>query len=198
MIKFALKIYRICSKKLRSKPSPINNAFSQSAKSGHQSISQDSTTQKTPRPAKGTVEEMIQKDFTLNEYMNKIYKTTGLSVSSSLGLAYLISNSALVGNTPFLLWGGFGLGIGGILAFYMIPPIKHGKVWENPLSRKLAFSSIIASSGILLAPWVSILNIILNPTIIPTVAALSLLVMGELSLYVLIQSLSQFYILTSV
>ena len=201
MIKFAKNFYQIGSKRLPFQSPAITYAFSRQAKTGFQSTSQSSTTQETKKkafvPQGPSVEEMIQKDLSLNEYMSKIYKTTGLSIGSCLGLAYLISNTALLTNIRFLISGGLGLGIGGTLAFYWIPPIKSEKVWENPFSRKLAFSAIIAGSGMLLAPWTAFANNVINPTIVPAAAALSFLVMGGSSLYALKKPLGQFKTLES-
>jgi len=99
-----------------------------------------------------------------------------------------------------VLFGGFGASLAGIIAFNKISPIiKREKIiggqliekWENPLSRKMAFASIIAGSGAVLAPFLSSM-LIMNPGIIPMAIGLTTLIMGGSSIYALKKPLGEF------
>jgi FtsH-binding integral membrane protein len=152
-------------------------------------------------PKGPTAEDVIKKDASLNAFMIKIYKTTGLSISASLGISYMLANSLLVYSHPFaLLFGGMGASFAGIIAFNMIAPIiKREKIpggqliekWENPFSRQMAFASIIAGSGAMLSPFLSSI-LAMNPGLIPMAIGLSVLVMGGSSLYALRKPLGEF------
>jgi len=134
--------------------------------------------------------------------MSRIYRTTGLSIAGSLGLSYIVAaTSATVALNPFLtMFGGLALSIGGIVAINRIPPEivveknaqnQMVEKWTNPLNRKLAFSAIIAGSGIMIAPFIRGL-LFVNPGIIPMAAGLSLLTMGGASLYAMYKPLGHF------
>jgi len=134
--------------------------------------------------------------------MSKIYRTTGLSIAGSLGLSYMLATtSTVITASPFLaLFGGFAATIGGIIAMNRIPPeivLEEGKPgvlvekWKNPLSRQIAFTSIIAGSGVMLTPFMQSI-IMVNPAIIPMAAGLSLFTMGGASLYAMSKPLGQF------
>jgi len=159
--------------------------------------------QTTVPPVTGpTVDTLIRQDLNLNKFMSRIYSTTGLSIAGSLGFSYALAmGSSAVVASPFLaLFGGLAMSIGGIVAMGRIPPqivvekdVKGKMVekWTNSLGRKLAFSSIIAGSGIMLAPFMKGL-IMINPAIIPMAAGLSIFTMGGSSLYAMYKPLGQF------
>jgi len=152
-------------------------------------------------PKGPTVEDVIKKDASLNAFMTKIYKTTGLSISASLGVSYMLANSILVYSHPFMvLFGGLAASLGGIIAFNRIAPIiRREKIiggqliekWENPMSRKMAFASIIAGSGAMLSPFLGSL-LVMNPGIIPMAIGLTTLIMGGSSLYAVKKPLGEF------
>jgi FtsH-binding integral membrane protein len=153
----------------------------------------DSETNKGP-----TAEEVVQRDYNLSNYLNKIYKTTGLSICSSIGLSYLLSYTYLPLYHPFgLLLGGAAMSLGGIFAFTSIPPnitVSHvdGKTienWTNPQSRLLSFAAIIAGSGITLSPFLTTIS---NPLAVPTAIGAAILILGGSSIYALKKPIGHF------
>jgi FtsH-binding integral membrane protein len=153
-------------------------------------------------PTGPPVDKIIREDTNLNKFMSKIYRTTGLSIAGSLSLSYLLATSSVaIASSPSLaIFGGLACTIGGIVAMNRIPPEivlekigtdKMVEKWKNPLSRQIAFSSIIAGSGIMVTPLIQFL-LATNPGIIPMAAGLSLLTMGGASLYAMAKPLGQF------
>jgi len=122
--------------------------------------------------------------------MTKIYKTTGMSIAASLLSGYgLATMSSVVFTNPFLMaFGGLAMSIAGIYSFNRIPPNiirtevggKEIEKWVNPLSRQLAFSSIILGTGVSLSPLLAVLS---DPSMILIAAGLSITMMGGASLY---------------
>ncbi len=76
------------------------------------------------------------------------------------------------------------MSIAGISVFRSISPniirteIKGQEIekWVNPLSRQLAFSSIVLGTGISLSPLLAVLN---DPSMILIAAGLSVTMMGQ-------------------
>lgn len=136
----------------------------------------------------------------LNKYMTKIYRTTGLSIAGSLGLSYILSKTAVAMNPLTAVLRGLAMCIGGIIGLSAIKPqIKLKEVdnnptaaeWVNPPSRQFAFLSILGGCGILLAPFIKSICMI-NPSIIPIAAGLSICTMGGASLYAMYKPLGHF------
>jgi len=156
-----------------------------------------------PIPPTGpNVDQIIREDINLNKFMTKIYTTTGLSIVGFLGVSSALAvSTASIAMSPFItMFGGLAISIGGIIAMNRIPPQlviekgTKGQVVEklvNPFSRKVAFSSIIAGSGIMVSPFMQGL-ILTNPAIIPMAAGLSIMTMGGSSLYAMYKPLGQF------
>jgi len=156
----------------------------------------------TPPPSGPNVNTIIESDINLNKFMSKIYRTTGLSIASSLGISYMLAAStAAVSMSPFVtIFGGLAMSIGGIVAMSRIQPqitLEKGakgqmiEKWTNPPSRLAAFSAVIAGSGIMLSPFMQSL-LFINPGIIPMAAGLSIMTMGGASLYAMYKPLGQF------
>jgi len=145
------------------------------------------------------VEKIVEEDTTLNKFMMRIYKTTGLSIFASLGTSYWIASmSPFVVFHPFMmLFGGLFMSLGGISYFRSISPTiiqveENGKQivkWINPLSRQLVFSAIIIGSGLSLTPLLAVLN---DPSMILLAMGLSITMMGGSSLYALKKPLGEF------
>lgn len=152
-------------------------------------------------PKGPVVDQIIREDVDLNNFMSKIYRTTGLSIAGSLSFSYLLATTSVtVAMNPFVaVLGGLALSIGGIVAMNKIPPQikienignKTTETWVNPPSRQLAFSTIIAGSSVMLAPFIQGLCMI-NPGIIPMAAGLSIFTMGGASLYAMYKPLGHF------
>jgi len=152
-------------------------------------------------PKGPVVDQLIREDYNLNKFMTKIYRTTGLSIAGSLGLSYLLATTSVtIAMNPFVaVLGGLAMSIGGIVAMNRIPPQislervgnKEVEKWTNPPSRQLAFSSIIAGSGIMISPFIQGLCMV-NPGIIPMAAGLSIFTMGGASLYAMYKPLGHF------
>lgn len=152
----------------------------------------------TEIPQGPSAEEIVIKNLNLSNYLTKIYKTTGLSICSSLGLSYLLSFTYLPLYHPFgLLFGGAAMSLGGIFAFLSIPPTVtsgsfEGKVvenWSNSTSRLLAFSAIIAGSGISITPFLTSIS---NPVAIPVAVGLAIMIQGGASIYALKKPIGHF------
>jgi len=204
MLRVSLKNFQQIAKGVRFAGQIPTYSFAQARKTNEGYVKtplepeQEKILRDTAIPKGPKVEEVLAKDASLNSFMVKIYSRTGLSVAASLGLSHFIAKSSLVFYHPFaLMFGGLGLSIGGIVFFNMIAPIiKRDYVagtlvekWENPLTRKLAFASIIAGSGMAIAP---LLASIANPGIIPLAIGLSFGVMGGSTLYALKKPLGHF------
>jgi len=155
-----------------------------------------------PPPSGPNVSTIIESDINLNKFMSRIYRTTGLSIASGLGVSYMLAAStAAVSMSPFItMFGGLAMSIGGIIAMNRIAPeitLEKGpkgqmiEKWSNPPSRLAAFSAIIAGSGVMLSPFMQSL-LFYNPAIIPMAAGLSVLTMGGASLYAMYKPLGQF------
>lgn len=132
--------------------------------------------------------------------MNKIYRTTGFSIAGYLGTSYMLAFTPLMYSPMGCVIGGLVASIGGIVAFNRIPmqittqKIQGGHTiekWENPASRKLAFSSIVAGSGLASAPFMAAL-IATSPGTIPVAACSALMVMGGASAYSMYKPLGSF------
>jgi len=160
-----------------------------------------SPAQSTAAPVTGpTVDSVIREDVSLNKFMTKIYSTTGLSIASCLSLSGMIAASAAIASPGLAVFGGVAMSIGGIIAMGRIQPqitVEKGvkgkltEVWKNPMSRKLAFSSLIVGSAISLSPLMQLL-LAINPGVIPMAAGLSLFTMGGASLYSMYKPLGHF------
>jgi len=148
-----------------------------------------------------TPEDYVRMVPSLSDFMVKIYRTTGLTIGSYLGVSYLLSGTALaVTNPGAMVVGGLVASLGGIFAFNAIPQVikektlENGKIFqsvENPPSRLLAFAAIIGGNTIALTPLVTMMNVV-SPTIVPAAAAAALMIMGGSSLYAMKQPVGKF------
>lgn len=204
MLRFAFsKIKCSASAKLLIETSLLSKQFSRHARP-HTNTKSQTHHEEEPIiidahiPKGPTLDEVVKTDINLSNFLMKIYKTTGLSIFGSLGISYLLSYTYLPLFHPFgLLFGGMAASLGGIFGFTSIPPnitvtnVDGNKVekWENSPSRLMAFSSIIAGSGVSLAPF---LASVANPAAIPTAVGISILVLGGASLYALQKPVGHF------
>lgn len=152
--------------------------------------------------ARPTMNQVIKEDQNLNKFMAKIYKTTGISFASSLGIA-----SALAVSLPMtsvmasgLLFGGLMTSLTGICAFCMYPSDKvkerlpNGRIVRTPVSpwiRKIAYSTLVVGSGISLSPLIKV-AMLMNPAYIPMAAGMSVFTMVGATLYAKYKPLGSF------
>jgi len=74
--------------------------------------------------------KVIEGDKSLTEYMNKVYRTTGLSFASYLGFGYMLSHTALAGMGMGSLLSIVGA-IGCYYGFKRIPMIQTKKFYQE-------------------------------------------------------------------
>jgi len=172
-----------------------------------QSIIQEPLTSNTfhdptavPTQSEKSANDHVKEDIGLNKFLAKIYGVTGLSFASSLGLSYALAVSPLTIPAMPAILGGLALSMGGVFALDKIKPIiryekgsegKIKEIWENPLSRKLAFCTMVGGMGLMTVPMTTLV-LGLSPMILPTAAGLSIMVMGGSSLYALSRPLGHF------
>jgi len=147
-----------------------------------------------------TADDIVKEDIGLNKFLAKIYGVTGLSFASSLGLSYALAVSTIAIPTYPALFGGLAVSIAANYALYKIKPEIHyekgleGKIkeiWINPLSRKIAFCSLIGGISVMTTPATQFV-LGFCPVILPLAAGLSIMMMGGSSLYALNKPLGHF------
>lgn len=152
-------------------------------------------------PSGPTADQLINQDKSLNAFMSKIYKTTGLSIGGYLGGSYLLAHTPLALMNPFIpILSGLAFSLGGIYFVNKIPPTitnvktKNGEIvekWESPQNRKFAFASIVTGAAITSTPFMSYLALV-SPGTIPVAAASALMVMGGSSIYAMNKPVGSF------
>ena len=126
-----------------------------------------------------TAEQTIQSNVGLAEFINKTYLYTGGSIVASLGIGALTGGMCMNFSMETLISGAI-LAIGGSIGLGMTNPIVHrekSKYYStNPLSRQLAYGSLVTGIGLMMGPAMVMAE--MSQVLIPSIFMTSMIFVG--------------------
>jgi FtsH-binding integral membrane protein len=142
-------------------------------------------TEKKNEPVEKTTFEVVGRDVGLSEFVKRVYLTTGVGITGSLGTAWGLALFGLAEQFPIeLMGGGFVAAIAGCIGMgYTKYEVNRDKTQsENSQGRLMSFGAITAGMSMSIAPVIPIFHEI-DPMILPTATLLSLGTMGAATFY---------------
>ena len=145
---------------------------------------------KTPELDPNSTAYAVAKEFGLQKFLNRMYRTTALSFGASLGVSYLAAAAHI--SAGLCLTGGIVGGLGSVIAFSFftrshsfIATDSKGNQYltsENSLARRILYGTFVGSMGLSMSPILAHF-LFVNPMIIATSLALTTSICSGASVY---------------
>lgn len=106
-------------------------------------------------------------------FLRRVYKTSSISITSSLCLAWTINKFGMSFMASPII---FGFGLAGLIGsgvairrfkYQILEDEKHGLYSVNPLHRKIAHGVLCASFGMMIAPFIPLIQMGFSPITFP-------------------------------
>lgn len=131
--------------------------------------------------------EVISNNLGLSKFIKKVYLTSGLGITGSLGTAWILSVGVpafIDWHMPHFLFGGLAIGITGCVGLglckYTISEDKTESINSN--GRLASFGLIVGGTSLMITP-ICLVGQIVSPMILPIATLMSLVTMGGATAY---------------